>query len=219
MYKSLLPILVFYHLEYLLSSTVNHGACKYCHRKQIYELRLPQRFLEHSAVWRTHLISHLGTWYIRFTALESRALELFICDWSVHPLLLLPSKRTDGAVCWVASWVGTQRPSPGACRGHHMGLQQSRRGCSQIQGLTPSTNTGLCSREGLGNAVSSRFWTACAPRRTLHALWPQPLQLVISFGWNALSSVVVEVSHPQRAFLDLSHRDFHLCDLFPPWEM
>lgn len=32
----------------------------------------------------------------RFTAIASGALELFICDSSVHPLLLLPRKDTDG---------------------------------------------------------------------------------------------------------------------------
>ena len=49
-------------------------------RKQIYKLMLSQRFLECSAVWSTHLISHSGMLYIRFTALENGALEVFICD-------------------------------------------------------------------------------------------------------------------------------------------
>lgn len=33
MYKSLLPILMFYHIDYLPSSVVNHEACKYCRKR------------------------------------------------------------------------------------------------------------------------------------------------------------------------------------------
>lgn len=182
--------------------------------KQIYKLLLSQRFLKRYAVWRTHLISHSGMLYIRFTALANEALEAFICDWSVHPLYLLLSKCTDGAVCWVARWVGTQRFSPGACRGQRVGLWQSRRrGCSQIQGLTLQFAWAPVLERSLAVQYLQGFGLAYVLRRMLGARWPWPLQMSPPIGWSALSSVVTEVGHPPRALLYLSHRDlnFHLC--------
>lgn len=94
--KVLLPISESYHIEYLWSSPVNHGACKYCQKKTNSWTTVITKFpgacwVESPSRQSRENITHVTD------ALASGALELFIRDRSVCPSPLLPSKCTDDA--------------------------------------------------------------------------------------------------------------------------
>lgn len=94
--KVLLTISVSYHAEYSWSSTLNHGACKYCYKKTNLWTTVSTRF---PGARRVERPSHQSRGNVTrvIDTFASGALEFFICDWSVCPLPLLPSKRTEDA--------------------------------------------------------------------------------------------------------------------------
>lgn len=77
--KVLLTISVSYHAEYLWSSTLNHGACKYCYKKTNLWTTVSTRFPGARCVERPSHQSRGNVTRVIDT-FASGALEFFICD-------------------------------------------------------------------------------------------------------------------------------------------